>query len=73
MRLPGVAAIDQMFAGKCTNVTEFYTAPNYERALTWTGVMTALSHIDPVFGSVFAIQAVNEPIMNATQTPKFGE
>ncbi|KAK7026515.1 hypothetical protein VNI00_015595 [Paramarasmius palmivorus] len=70
--LPGVAAIEQMFAGKCTNVTEFYTAPNYERALAWTTVMAALSHIDPVFGSVFAIQAVNEPIMNATQTPKFG-
>uniref|UniRef100_A0A0W0G5E0 Putative glycoside hydrolase family 5 protein n=1 Tax=Moniliophthora roreri TaxID=221103 RepID=A0A0W0G5E0_MONRR len=71
--LPGVAAIEQMFAGRCTNVSEFYTAPNYERALTWTAVMTALSHIDPVFGGVFSIQAVNEPIMNATQTPKFGE
>ena len=35
--------------------------------------MTALSHLDPNFGSVFAIEAVNEPIMDATQTPGYGE
>jgi hypothetical protein len=34
--------------------------------------MTALSHLDPNFGSVFAIEAVNEPIMNAAQTPDYG-
>lgn len=35
--------------------------------------MTALSHLDPSFGSVFAIEAVNEPIMDATQTPGYGD
>ena len=34
--------------------------------------MTTLSHLDPNFGSVFSIEAVNEPIMNATQTPNYG-
>ncbi|KAG2338783.1 hypothetical protein BDR05DRAFT_892917, partial [Suillus weaverae] len=45
---------------------------NYHRALVWTAVMTALSHLDPSFGSVFAIEAINEPIMNATLTPNYG-
>lgn len=35
--------------------------------------MTALSHLDPDFGSVVAIEAVNEPIMDATQTPGYGD
>lgn len=34
--------------------------------------MTALSHLDPSFESVFAIQAVNEPIMDAAETPGYG-
>jgi len=34
--------------------------------------MTTLSHLDPNFGSVFAIEAVNEPIVDATQTPGYG-
>ncbi len=45
---------------------------NYRRALSWTALMTALSHLDPDFSSVVAIQAVNEPIMDATQTPGYG-
>ena len=48
------------------------TPYNYHRALVWTAVMTALSHLDPNFGSVFAIEAVNEPIMDAAQTPDYG-
>lgn len=35
--------------------------------------MTTLAHLDPTFGSVFAIEAVNEPIMDAAQTPDYGE
>lgn len=35
--------------------------------------MTALSHLDPNFGSVVALEAVNEPIMDATQTPGYGD
>lgn len=34
--------------------------------------MTTLSHLDPTFGSVTAIEAVNEPIMDANQTPGYG-
>jgi hypothetical protein len=85
--LPGVSSPQQMFAGNCTPIAQFYvrvwsglnlrrsdnkrhqTAPNYARALTWTAVMTTLSHLDPDFEPIFAIQAVNEPIMDATQTP----
>ncbi|KAK7686302.1 hypothetical protein QCA50_010526 [Cerrena zonata] len=71
--LPGVQTAGQMFTGRCTNDVEFYTDYNYHRALIWTAVMTALSHLDPDFGSVFAIEAVNEPIMDATQTPGYGD
>jgi hypothetical protein len=46
---------------------------NYGRALTWTAFMTYLSHCHPSFENVFAIEAVNEPLMNATQTPGLGE
>ncbi|ELU38127.1 glycoside hydrolase family 5 protein [Rhizoctonia solani AG-1 IA] len=49
------------------------TEKNYKRALIWAGVMTALSHIDPDFSSVFAIEAINEPIMDANQTPGYGD
>ena len=35
--------------------------------------MTTLSHLHPDFGSVFAIEAVNEEIMDATKTPGYGD
>lgn len=71
--LPGVASPNQMFAGKCTSDVQFYTPHNYHRALIWTAVMTTLSHVDPNFSTVAGIEAINEPIMNATQTPGLGE
>ncbi|KAI0249698.1 glycoside hydrolase family 5 protein [Lactifluus subvellereus] len=71
--LPGVQSPGQMFTGRCTDDVQFYTDYNYGRALTWTAVMTALSHLHPNFESVFSIEAVNEPIMNATQTPGYGD
>ncbi|KXN80826.1 Glucan endo-1,6-beta-glucosidase B, partial [Leucoagaricus sp. SymC.cos] len=71
--LPGVQSPQQMFTGRCTTDVQFYTPYNYHRALIWTAVMTTLSHIDPNFGSVTAIEAVNEPIMNANQTPGYGD
>lgn len=70
--LPGVQTPGQMFTGNCTDDVQFYTPYNYHRALVWTAVMTALSHLDPEFGSVFAIEAINEPIMDATKTPNYG-
>ncbi|KZO99801.1 glycoside hydrolase family 5 protein [Calocera viscosa TUFC12733] len=70
--LPGVATPLQMFAGNCTTIVEFYTDYNYQRAITWAAVMTYLSHVHPAFSTVFAIEAVNEPIMDFTQTPDYG-
>ena len=35
--------------------------------------MTALSHLDPNFSTVAAIQAINGPIMDDNQTPGLGE
>ena len=35
--------------------------------------MTALSHLDPDFEAVFSIQAVNEPIMDGSLTPGYGD
>lgn len=49
------------------------TSWNYDRALAWTAVMTTLAHLDPDFASVVSIQAANEPIMDANQTPGYGE
>ena len=49
------------------------TPYNYQRALVWTAVMTAVSHLDPDFEAVFSIQAVNEPIMDATLSPGYGD
>ncbi|KAI6117180.1 glycoside hydrolase family 5 protein [Pisolithus croceorrhizus] len=71
--LPGVQTPGQEFTGQCTNDVQFYTPHNYHRALVWTAVMTTLSHLDPQFSSVFAIEAVNEPIMDASQTPGYGD
>ncbi|KAH7100796.1 glycoside hydrolase family 5 protein [Auriculariales sp. MPI-PUGE-AT-0066] len=71
--LPGVAAIKQMFAGLCTTDVQFYQNSNYERALIWAGIMTAMSHLDADFAKVFSIQAANEPVQNAAQTPGLGQ
>ena len=35
--------------------------------------MTALSHVDSNFDTVVALEAINEPIMNAGDTPGLGE
>ncbi|KAF9234097.1 glycoside hydrolase family 5 protein [Melanogaster broomeanus] len=70
---PGVQVPNQQFTGDCTTDVQFYTPYNYGRALVWTAVMTTLAHLDPNFGSVFAIEAVNEPIMDASQTPGYGD
>ncbi|KAH9958846.1 glycoside hydrolase family 5 protein [Russula dissimulans] len=73
--LPGAQAVNQMFAGKCVYLRHMSlsTDYNYGRALTWTAVMTFIAHLHPSFANVFSIQAANEPIMNATQTPGLGE
>ncbi|CAE6454224.1 unnamed protein product [Rhizoctonia solani] len=71
--LPGVASANQMFAGRCTSDVQFYTEKNYKRALIWAGVMTAMIHLDPDFASVFALEAINEPTMDAKQTPGYGD
>ncbi|KAJ7460760.1 glycoside hydrolase family 5 protein [Mycena latifolia] len=70
---PGVQTAGQQFAGRCTSDVEFYTPYNYHRALIWTAVMTTLSHADPAFSNVASIEAVNEPIMDASQTPDYGD
>jgi hypothetical protein len=73
--LPGVATYSQMFAGNCTEQVEFYDSPNdynYKRAVTWSIVMAYLSHVHPAFATVFSIEAVNEPIQDASQTPGLG-
>jgi aryl-phospho-beta-D-glucosidase BglC (GH1 family) len=70
--LPGVATPGQMFAGNCTDQVEFYSSPddyNYKRAVTWAVVMTYLTHTHPAFQTVFSIEAVNEPIQDASKTP----
>ena len=69
---PGVQTAGQQFTGHCTSDVEFYTDYNYQRALTWTAVMATVAHLHPDFGSVFAIEAVNEPIMDSSQTPGYG-
>ncbi|KAG8785267.1 hypothetical protein FRC12_017790 [Ceratobasidium sp. 428] len=71
--LPGVSSAKQMFAGRCTSDVQFYTPRNYKRALIWAGVMTAITHLDPQFGTVFAIEAINEPEMDYDKTPGLGE
>jgi len=71
--LPGVQSPNQMFTGRCTTDVEFYNDKNYHRALVWTAVMTGLSHLDPAFSNVVAIEAINEPIMDASQTPGHGD
>ena len=35
--------------------------------------MTFYSHVDPNFGSVYSIQAINEPIMDSSKTPGYGQ
>ncbi|KNZ50453.1 hypothetical protein VP01_441g6 [Puccinia sorghi] len=62
--LPGVSASNQQFAGNVTSDVQFYQDHNYRRALTWSAVLTAMSHLDPDFSSVVAIECINEPLMD---------
>ncbi|QRV95252.1 Cellulase (glycosyl hydrolase family 5 protein) [Ceratobasidium sp. AG-Ba] len=71
--LPGVSSANQMFAGQCTPNVNFYNDENYDRALIWAAVMTAMCHIDPDFSSVFGIEAINEPEMDYNKTPGLGD
>ncbi|KAB5589537.1 Glucan endo-1,6-beta-glucosidase B [Ceratobasidium theobromae] len=71
--LPGVSTPNQMFAGRCTSDVQFYTEKNYNRALAWAATMTTLAHVDPDFSNVFSIEAINEPIMDSSKTPGYGE
>jgi glucan endo-1,6-beta-glucosidase len=57
---------------RCVTNAEFYKEYNYRRALIWTAAMTTLAHTDPAFRTVVSIEAVNEPIMDANQTPGYG-
>ncbi|KAA1106639.1 hypothetical protein PGT21_036756 [Puccinia graminis f. sp. tritici] len=67
--LPGVSTSNQMFAGNVTSDVQFYKDHNYQRALTWSAVLTSMSHLDPDFSSVVAIQCINEPLTDANLTP----
>jgi len=71
--MPGVSSSNQMFAGHCTSDVEFYTPPNYFRALQWAAITTFITHVDPAFSTVFGIEAVNEPLSDATMTPGYGD
>ncbi|KAG9097098.1 hypothetical protein FS749_007077 [Ceratobasidium sp. UAMH 11750] len=70
--LPGVASPNQMFAGRCTSDVQFYTEKNYNRALNWTRIMTTMIHTDPDFSTVFALEAINEPVSDYNKTPGLG-
>lgn len=61
-----------MFAGNCTTDVQFYDSEddyNYKRAVTWSIVMAYLAHTHPAFETVFSIEAANEVLQDATQTP----
>ncbi|KAF8512338.1 glycoside hydrolase superfamily [Gautieria morchelliformis] len=71
--MPGVSSSLQMFAGHCTTDVQFYTPPNYFRALQWAAVTAFMAHVDPAFSTVFGIEAVNEPLTNPSMTPGYGD
>jgi len=74
--LPGVSSINQMFAGNCTRDIKFYDSEgdhNYKRAVTWGIVMTYLTHVHPVFKTVYSIEAINEVDQNPANTPGYGK
>jgi hypothetical protein len=62
-----------MVGGKMCLLTFSETPANYHRALIWTGVMTAVTHLVPAFSAVASIEAMNEPIMDASKTPGMGD
>ncbi|KAF7370984.1 Glycoside hydrolase [Mycena sanguinolenta] len=65
--LPGVAAVKQQFAGNCITTPLFYTDYNYHRALIWTSVMTALSHVDPAHPVMVTFQQNFVKVVRATE------
>lgn len=67
--MPGVSAINQLFAGNLTDEMHFYEDANYRRALTWIVILTAMSHLDPDFQRVLGIFFINEPHSDVSLPP----
>ncbi|MBW0484287.1 hypothetical protein O181_024002 [Austropuccinia psidii MF-1] len=67
--LPGVSTFKDYFAGNVTSEVHFYEDHNYQRALTWSVILTTMTHLDPDFENVVAIECINEPLVNGKRTP----
>lgn len=72
LSIPSQLTVNQMFAGNCTSDIQFYNSPNdynYQRVVTWSIIMAWLSHVHHAFETVFAVEAINEPMQDYSLTP----
>ncbi|KDQ08212.1 glycoside hydrolase family 5 protein [Botryobasidium botryosum FD-172 SS1] len=73
--VPGASTANNAFAGKCTATPGFWANKNsnFQRAANAIQELTRMAHTNPSWAGVFAIEVLNEPPMDATQTPGYAQ
>ncbi|KDQ08210.1 glycoside hydrolase family 5 protein [Botryobasidium botryosum FD-172 SS1] len=73
--VPGASTPNNAFAGKCTGTPAFWANKdrNFDRAADAIRNLTTMAHTNPSWSSVYAIQMLNEPPMEVSQTPGYGD
>ncbi|KZV81656.1 glycoside hydrolase [Exidia glandulosa HHB12029] len=69
---PGAQVAGNPFAGRCVSSPGFWNTANFNRLNAAAAELTRLIHNEPAnFGSVWGLQALNEPPTNGNDTPGY--
>ena len=69
---PGAQVANNAFAGRCLPQAQFWQQSNFDRMNAAAARLTEVVHAEPDnFGSVWGLQALNEPPTNAAETPGY--
>ncbi|KAH7091868.1 glycoside hydrolase, partial [Auriculariales sp. MPI-PUGE-AT-0066] len=69
---PGAQVARNAFAGRCVANAGFWTQANFNRMNAAAAELTRVIHNEPAnFGSVWGLQALNEPPTNGNETPGY--
>ena len=69
---PGAQVSNNAFAGRCVSNPGFWTQANFDRMVAAGRQLVNLVHTDPTsYGSVYAIEALNEPPTDGNATPGY--
>ena len=69
---PGAQFANNAYAGCCVSTPSFWTQSNFKRLASAVGQLTTIIHNESAnFGSVYGIEALNEPPTDGNATPGY--